>query len=1089
MLAERFPLHTPTSRLPLAGLPDDQGHLGPWAEMVGEVIERAHAVSPSSWCLTLEKGRRYLTLNVGRVFVIRAWKDRVLVIVSRSFLEAHPEVATALDRPGEMAEFASLPGYTTRTGSFEGVARVWPELREDMFEAVRAAAAACPRTPYARAHSKEAVAAVEGILGRTLPRPGGGGVAINRKALEALIEDLHAVLPGFTTFADRDGPWWRSEREYKLEMIEVFRDQFGAEVLREAGTPDGAEDLRDRVEGLLLRKLPRAGDPQNLVSWKLLTFLKPLKGHPELKIRFAQGLADLLLGAGPSEERAERFSSELQAVITAVEKKSNAATCRSLPTVLLMLQDLQHEILIRTEELRRAAKALTGEGILGEGPLTAEEYRRARDFARSLFQALEAKGLEPVDMLTVQGFLHVTAARGTWILQASPKIYDLAGFLRDGHREATWLLPTRADGIREQDEVHLWLSGENRGIVATGRMLTPALDPKSLPAHEEDDDESSYYADGVEPRTGKAVLRLSIDHAFPDRPLRAADLLEHPTLRGLSILRQPQGTLFSVVKEQAVALRLALREHMGAVMFDDILDRLDQQGLYFPTELVADYLLALQTKRFVILTGISGTGKTKLAMAVAEAFPVRRRVTTDTVERHGAARITVQPYMRKYSRFVVPAAVAKLAPWELSEGARSMGQVTVRYGERRATQSFYRAPDRPVTILLFSGVVREWFLENFPEGSQFDVDLEAVDGEQTVLSIQPVGAAAHEEVVVNRGVVAVRPDWTDHRGLLGYFNPLTGRYVRTPFLELLMEAGREAQRAEGEGREAAPFFAVLDEMNLARVEHYFSDLLSCMESGEAIHLHDDHAVAAGETEDEWAIPKDLPIPPNLFVTGTVNVDETTYMFSPKVLDRAFTIELNEVDLAGYAADGSPGAGAVGRLRLPRFHGLAGKWSKPETSDWEAFGELPGGWREKLVTLNRVLEAEGRHFGYRVANEIGCFVNLAAEQGDGTESTVRAAFDLAVLQKVLPKLHGTQQELQEVIHRLFEFAVDPEAKAPQGLEPTTLRWVDGGFERADGRHRSDEPSPEHITAALPRTARQLWRMARRLQQRGFVSYIE
>ena len=78
----------------------------------------------------------------------------------------------------------------------------------------------------------------------------------------------------------------------------------------------------------------------------------------------------------------------------------------------------------------------------------------------------------------------------------------------------------------------------------------------------------------------------------------------------------------------------------------------------------------------------------------------------------------------------------------------------------------------------------------------------------------------------NYEVVAVRPDWTDGRGLLGFYNPLTRRYLATPFLRLLLDAGEEALRASRENRSPSPFFLILDEMNLARVEQYFSEFLS-----------------------------------------------------------------------------------------------------------------------------------------------------------------------------------------------------------------------------------------------------------------------
>ncbi len=128
------------------------------------------------------------------------------------------------------------------------------------------------------------------------------------------------------------------------------------------------------------------------------------------------------------------------------------------------------------------------------------------------------------------------------------------------------------------------------------------------------------------------------------------------------------------------------------------------------------------------------------------------------------------------------------------------------------------------------------------------------------------------------------------------------------------------------GRDPRPFLAILDEMNLARVEHYFSDVLSAMESGEAVELHENAAVEEGETDDGVAVPRSLVLPPNLFLVGTVNIDETTYAFSPKVLDRAFTIEFNDVALSTYGQvsknvdSDAPQARSERGLTLGQFEG-------------------------------------------------------------------------------------------------------------------------------------------------------------------------
>ncbi|GIW07251.1 MAG: hypothetical protein KatS3mg060_2056 [Dehalococcoidia bacterium] len=393
--------------------------------------------------------------------------------------------------------------------------------------------------------------------------------------------------------------------------------------------------------------------------------------------------------------------------------------------------------------------------------------------------------------------------------------------------------------------------------------------------------------------------------------------------------------------------------------FELVLATLRDQGLYFSDELVANYLLALQTKRFVILTGISGTGKTKLAIAVAKCF----------------------------------------AP--------------------RAAE-----PSTPT-----------------PSG-------------ETTLAPK------------NYEVVAVRPDWTDGRGLLGYFNPLTETYHTTPFLNLLLRALDEWNCAQKEGRNPQPFFLILDEMNLARVEHYFSDFLSALESGERITLH--HA----GSEEINRIPASLWVPPNLYFTGTVNVDETTYMFSPKVLDRAFTIELNEVELGKYS---NPLDRAESDWSLPRLPNPLPPYQPPQREDWEAFGTLlESALRDTVTALNERLRKYHRHFGYRVANEIARFVLLAAEQENDTSEWLWDVLDLALLQKVLPKFHGTQQELEQPLVELLAFAKEPlrQNEGQKNGEPTVP---------SDGGNAS--------TARLRRFENKVQRMLDRLRTQGFTAYVE
>jgi 5-methylcytosine-specific restriction endonuclease McrBC GTP-binding regulatory subunit McrB len=263
------------------------------------------------------------------------------------------------------------------------------------------------------------------------------------------------------------------------------------------------------------------------------------------------------------------------------------------------------------------------------------------------------------------------------------------------------------------------------------------------------------------------------------------------------------------------------------------------------------------------------------------------------------------------------------------------------------------------------------------------------------------------------------------------------------------------------------------------VEHYFSDFLSSQESGEPIVLHDELVL-----EEQGGVPRSVRVPSNLFFTGTVNVDESTYMFSPKVLDRAFTLEFNEVDLDSYGSDSETLESEGSPLRLGHFEGRLQVQEKPNPKDWRGFRARSPDLADILSGLNRVLCRTHRHFGYRVANEIARFMNLASSQAGTSPETRWSALDVAVLSKALPKLHGTQQELEETLVELFKLAIDPVSHGAVRFEDWEL---DSGALR-----RRQQSGAEGVRAGdprLPRTAGKLYRMVERLRAQGFTSFIE
>lgn len=222
-------------------------------------------------------------------------------------------------------------------------------------------------------------------------------------------------------------------------------------------------------------------------------------------------------------------------------------------------------------------------------------------------------------------------------------------------------------------------------------------------------------------------------------------------------------------------------------------------------------------------------------------------------------------------------------------------------------------------------------------------------------------------------VCPVRPEWTDPTGLTGYYDVLSNRYVVPPFLEAVLLATAHPD---------SPVFVVLDEMNLARVEYYFSDVLSAIETigkgGGTLSLHSNSVPLEGTTGT--SIRAELPFPSNLYITGTVNVDETTNSVSDKVLDRAVVIDMSKVDLAGFLAK------------------LVERYPSLDAARAACEGHL--------LAAHGIMTAHRLGFGYRVAEEVvryHAFVaeHLAAAPNDTTD-------DLMV-QKVLVKLRGAEKQ--------------------------------------------------------------------------------
>ncbi|HEX8105594.1 MAG TPA: hypothetical protein VF533_23460 [Solirubrobacteraceae bacterium] len=505
----------------------------------------------------------------------------------------------------------------------------------------------------------------------------------------------------------------------------------------------------------------------------------------------------------------------------------------------------------------------------------------------------------------------------------------------------------------------------------------------------------------------------------------------------------------------------------------DIYSAYRARELIFPDEVVTSLALSLLTKRFLILSGISGTGKTKLAQGLAahlEAL-VGGSQTVTVAPEDGEDAIHVQLTAPRIKRLLLDVRPTQEEFLDLPERGdqRTYDAVQLpngQVGQVRVSNFNFADPTRHLVRLRFKGAAKDW-LGTLQPGDLLAVDL---DGNGAVIGLRRVDAEVQEVDAPSRHrIIPVKSDWTDARGLLGYHNPLTGRYVRTPLIDLLLAASEDPSR---------PYVAILDEMNLARVEYYLSDFLSAMESGEAIPLRSRDELTADELEDLDDVPDDILVPPNLTFVGTVNVDETTHAFSPKVLDRANVIEFNEVDVGqalGADAVATPSPFRLTTDVLPAW--FIDDENRAAAARQRAIDEASfGTW---LSDVHGLLARYDLHFGYRVINEVAVYVGHALELVEGDpDSIVVTAFDLQLLQKVLPKLVGGR-ELEEPLAELLRYAVEAEVGGPVGPDAAlSLAAV------ALGLASGDSPAPK-----FPRTTRKLHRMLTVLRRTGFVAALQ
>jgi energy-coupling factor transporter ATP-binding protein EcfA2 len=309
-------------------------------------------------------------------------------------------------------------------------------------------------------------------------------------------------------------------------------------------------------------------------------------------------------------------------------------------------------------------------------------------------------------------------------------------------------------------------------------------------------------------------------------------------------------------------------------------------------------------------------------------------------------------------------------------------------------------------------------------------------------------------------IVPVGADWTNREPLLGYPNGLVAEEYITPdsgVINLLMNAVKKENQNK-------PFFLILDEMNLSHVERYFADFLSIMESDDTIKLY---TGSKRKSLDGLEIDLEIGWPKNVFIIGTVNIDETTYMFSPKVLDRANVIEFRITNKEIKSFLENPSIPDLSKLTKQGVSMAESFLSIANTDEIVKNDDLA----LELVNFFKHLQQVGAEFGYRSASEIMQLVSKLKMLD--TKISDNSCLDIAIMQKLLPKLHGSRSKLVKILIALSGLCIG-------GIATEEFE------KKFDDYYKNDF---EGLIIKYPISFEKIIRMYKNVLTNGFTSYAE
>lgn len=490
-------------------------------------------------------------------------------------------------------------------------------------------------------------------------------------------------------------------------------------------------------------------------------------------------------------------------------------------------------------------------------------------------------------------------------------------------------------------------------------------------------------------------------------------------------------------------------------------------GLKFDVTFLRRFFASCATKPFVILTGLSGSGKTKLAEAVASWLT--RKAASEALK-FEIGQI-VKSDRKEYKIVAVDDLSVVLATDSDVEGNQA------------------KLTTLPKALIMeWVDVIREnGFDVSKPardirklvaHQTAHDPQINALESHLKATAFDWIDQQAKRPSLSGYKVVPVGPDWTSGEFVLGYPDALDdSKYVRKPALDIILQALDYPD---------VPHFLILDEMNLSHVERYFAEILSAIESANPIELF-----SSDKNMRRGGVPANLTkIPDNLTIIGTVNIDETTYQFSPKVLDRANVLEFRvaQRDIADFMQEPRS-------VNLAQVSGLGTNYASTFLSErqgaWALTDEDSRRLSTELELFFVVLQNVGAEFGYRVAMEISRFVYHFGRLKPGLESFYEA-LDYQVHQKLLPKLHGSERVLRPLLAGVAVLCLEQrkwETTEDGSEQMSNFQEILDNAQQAVTESLGNPFEAEPETVVLPASYEKCARMHRKLLANGYTSYAE